>query len=84
MADLRIPPANLGASISIIMTVGTLTAAVSPYLAKISQTFTIIYPSALALAAFTLTFFLIAPGSFLPRSVKLSENVTLVKTDALN
>ena len=84
ISEMRVPPQNLGSAIVILMTVGTMTAAVSPMLAQISDTFNIIYPSALALSTLILSCFLIEPGTFLPKSVKLSENVTLLKTDALN
>ena len=84
ISEMRIPPQNLGSAIVIILTVGTMSAAVSPLLAQISDTFNIVYPSALALLTLLLSCFLMEPGKFLPKSVKLSENVTLLKTDALN
>ena len=72
VSEMRIPPENLGASFVIIMTVGTLTAAISPHLSNISATFTMVYPSLLAVTVLLLTFFLIKPGLFLPKSAKLS------------
>lgn len=42
-----------------------------------------IYPVAMAAISFGLTFLLSEPGTFLPRTVKLSANVTLQKLETL-
>ena len=81
IAEMRIPPANTASALVIILTVGTATAAISPYLAQASAPFPMIISSLLALGNLFLSLGLTEPGLYLPRAMKLSENVTILQLE---
>ena len=81
LTELRIPPENSGAAITIMTTLGTLTGSFSPYIVGSGFPVSMIVPSALACCNFILAWQLGQPEDVLPKAVKLSNNVTLVKVE---
>ena len=55
LSEMRIPPQSIGGGLVIVSTVGTLCASLSAYLTQISDTFTMILPTALAITTICLT-----------------------------
>lgn len=84
LVELRVPPENVGAAIVIVNTVGTLAACIAPYVAETGYPSTMLIPSVLACANAGLAIYLGAPETFLPKAIKLSQNVTLLKMETVN
>lgn len=82
--ELRIPPENVGAAIVIVTTVGTLVSSIAPYIVNFGFPSTLIIPSCLAAMNAAMMTYVGAPESFLPKAVKLSKNVTILKLETVN
>ncbi len=79
--ELRAPPENSGAAITIATCIGTFFASISPMIGYMGFPSTLLIPCSLALLNFILVFYLQPPGKFLPDAVKVSKNVTLLKIE---
>ena len=84
LIELRLPPENSSAGITIALCVGTLAASVSPVIGFLPFPLGMLVPSILAASNFVICFWLDDPGKYLPQAVKLSHNVTLLKLDSVN
>jgi len=84
LTELRIPPENSGAAITIITTIGTLSGSFSPYIVGSGYPVSMIVPSALAVCNLILAWRLGQPADVLPKAVKISQNVTLMKIENVN
>lgn len=84
LIELRVPPENVGAAITIVNTIGTLAACISPYVAETGYPSTMLIPSLLAAFNVALAVYLGVPEAFLPKAIKLSQNVTLLKLETVN
>ena len=72
MIELRAPTENAASVTVIVSCIGTLSAMVAPMVGQSGFPYIVVVPSMLALASFTLSFCLIAPGAYLPQAVKVS------------
>ena len=83
VAEMRIPPENLGAAMVIIITVGTVVSASCAFITQLGYPTVMIYPSAMAIISFGLCYWLSEPGKFLPSTASLPEHASLLKLNAL-
>lgn len=65
----------------IMYTLATLFSGLCPVMSAVGHPFTMVYPSVFAAVAFGLSYLLPEPGLYLPRAIKLSQNVTLLKLE---
>ena len=68
LAELRIPPENAGGAMVIILTVGIMAGALSPYLSLAGYPISMILIVSIALLNFLLCLLLDKPGAYLPSS----------------
>ena len=84
LIELRLPPENSSAGLTIAVCIGTMFSSVSPVIGFLPFPLGMLVPSILAASNFVICFCLDEPGEYLPRAVKLSHNVTLLKLDNVN
>lgn len=82
--ELRIPPENTSAALTLATTFGTTAATLVPYIAIAGHPTTMLLPGLFGALNFGMGFLLPLPGKFLPKAVSLSANVTWLKMDNVN
>ena len=83
LVEMRMPPENTAATIVLITTIGTLVAATAPMIASAGYPTSMWILAILGTSNICLTLMLAEPGTFLPRAVTLSKNVTLLRLENL-
>jgi len=84
LVELRVPPENTSAALTLVTTFGTSSAMLAPYIGSAGHPSTMIFPGLFGAFNFILAFFLPKPGKYLPKAVPLSTNVTWLKMDNVN
>ena len=76
--ELRIPPENLGSASVLCYVIGAIACSMGPSVAgTVDPTRTMLY-SSIVTVGLVWSFFLPTPGKYLPKAMKLNENVTLL------
>ena len=76
--ELRTPPENLGSASVLTYVIGALGCAATPSVGAMQDPTRTLVVSGLVVAGLAWTWLLPAPGKYLPKAVKLTENVTLL------
>ena len=82
--ELRIPPENLGSASVLMFVISALGCSMTPSIAIMEDPTRMLMISAIIAIGFVWTYVLPTPGKFLPKAVKLNENVTLLQYDNMS
>ena len=82
--ELRIPPENLGSASVLMYVIGAIGCALMPTIAVMLDPTRMLAITGIIVTGLAWTWILPEPGKYLPKSVKLTDNVTLLQYDNMS